>query len=92
MPEHAPQLLQTRLAVLPARQGRLCQQGGIGRVYPGKGSGAIVSKYRPRKPKGVSLSTVRRVDRIIRAGLHSTKRALSATNRRALAERLDYAR
>jgi len=39
-----------------------------------------------------SGSTKRRVDKIIRAGLHSTKRALSARHRRELAERLDYGR
>jgi len=45
-------------------------------------------KTRPRKPKGVSLSTVRAVERIFRAGLHSTKRALPARDRREFSERL----
>ena len=49
-------------------------------------------KNRPRKPKGVSMSTVREIERIVRGGLHQSKRALSAGRRRDLAERLDYAR
>lgn len=49
-------------------------------------------KNRPRKPKGVSMSTVREIERIVRAGLHQSKRALSARFRRELSERLDYGR
>jgi hypothetical protein len=39
-----------------------------------------------------SGSTRRRIEIIVRAGPHQTKRALSANRRRALAERLDYAK
>ena len=46
----------------------------------------------PLRWSKASGSTKRRVEKIVLAGLHQTKRALSATNRRALAERLDYAR
>jgi hypothetical protein len=49
-------------------------------------------KNRPRKPKGVSMSTVREIDRIVRAGLHQSKRALSSRHRREFSERLDYGR
>ena len=49
-------------------------------------------KNRPRKPKGVSMSTVREIERIVRGGLHSTKRGLPARYRREFSERLDYAR
>jgi hypothetical protein len=49
-------------------------------------------KNRPRKPKGVSMSTVREIERIVHGGLHQSKRALSARCRRTLAERLDYGR
>jgi hypothetical protein len=38
-----------------------------------------------------SGSTRRRVDKIVRLGERATKRALSARNRRELAERLDNA-
>ena len=41
-------------------------------------------KNRPRKPKGVSMSTVRVVERIARHGLHNTRRAMSAWRRRQL--------
>jgi hypothetical protein len=37
-------------------------------------------------------STRRRVEKIIRAGLHQTKRALSANRRREFSERLDNGR
>jgi hypothetical protein len=39
-----------------------------------------------------SGSTKRRVEKIIRLGERATKRALSASRRRELAERLDYER
>lgn len=37
-------------------------------------------------------STLRKIDRIVRAGLHQSKRALSSSRRRELAERLGYER
>jgi hypothetical protein len=49
-------------------------------------------KNRPRKPKGVSMSTVREIERIVRGGIHLSKRALSARYRREFSERLDYAK
>jgi hypothetical protein len=45
-----------------------------------------------RRFSKASGSTKRRVDKIIRLGEHATKRTLSASRRRELAERLDYAR
>jgi hypothetical protein len=41
-------------------------------------------KNRPRKPKGVSMSTVRFVERIARQGSRTTRRALSAWQRRRM--------
>jgi len=49
-------------------------------------------KNRPRKPKGISMSTVREIERIVRGGLHQSKRALSARYRREFSGRLDYAK
>lgn len=49
-------------------------------------------KNRPRKQKGVSMSTVRENERIVLGGVHQSKRALSARYRRTQAERLDYGR
>jgi hypothetical protein len=39
-----------------------------------------------------SGSTKRRVERIVRAGLHQTNRSMSARYRRKFSERLNYAR
>ena len=41
-------------------------------------------KTRPRKPKGVSMSTVREVERIIRLGSRAVRRQFVATDRRQL--------
>jgi hypothetical protein len=41
-------------------------------------------KTRPRKPKGVSMSTVRVVERIARQGSRATRRAVSAWQRRQM--------
>ena len=41
-------------------------------------------KNRPRKPKGVSMSTVRAVERIAGHGLRNTRRAVSAWRRRQM--------
>jgi hypothetical protein len=41
-------------------------------------------KNRPRKPKGVSMSTVRVVERITRQGSRTTRRAVSAWQRRQM--------
>jgi hypothetical protein len=47
------------------------------------------SAFRFSKASG---STKRRVEKIIRAGLHQTKRAMSASHRREFSERLVYVR
>jgi hypothetical protein len=41
-------------------------------------------KTRPRKPKGISMSTVRVVERIARQGSRVTRRAVSAWHRRKM--------
>jgi hypothetical protein len=38
-------------------------------------------KNRPRKPKGVSLSTVREVERIVREGSRAVRRQFTAADR-----------
>jgi hypothetical protein len=44
-------------------------------------------KTRPRKPKGVSMSTVREVIRIVRLGDRAVRRQFVAADRRAVIER-----
>jgi hypothetical protein len=43
-------------------------------------------KNRPRKPRGVSMSTVREVERIVRQGDRSFYRQFNSARRRALRE------
>lgn len=70
--------------------GKLLQQCVTGLVTRGIGGRLLVKS--PRRFSKASCSTKRRVEKVIRRGERGVKRALSASRRRELVERLENER